>query len=122
MSDNRQYSVSKSPSPYKVTQAPGFEYDNSPRLKQAFLYQRGGEEAANNAKQQLIGNLDSLSSDFVTLFTIMSTIKGKLEETKRLPFISQEHLMKIKKLNIIIEKINKAIVTQAIPTIDGLGR
>ena len=106
MPDAKEFSVGKSRSPYKIQVAPGFNRDNSGEREQAFRAIRGEQEAMNTQHKQLIGNLDSLSSDFVSLFTTMSNIRNKIEETTRMPFISEMHLKELRKIVKIVDKNN----------------
>ena len=94
MSQGNQYSVGKAPSPFKISVSPGFEFDNSPRRMQEFLGIRGELEALNNQHKQLIGNLDSLSGDFIGLFTNMSNIRNKLNDFYYLPILQYYILLK----------------------------
>lgn len=122
MPEANQFSIQHSRSPYKIQVAPGFKADASDDMYRAFLANRGEEEARNNQHKQLIGNLDSLSSDFVSLFSIMSTIRNKMNETSRLEGVDREHLHTIRKIIASIDKINTEIVNKIIPEIDELGR
>lgn len=122
MSQGNQYSVGKAPSPFKLSVNPGFEFDNSPRRMQEFLRIRGELEALNNQHKQLIGNLDSLSGDFIGLFTNMSNIRNKLNETLALPGLDKMHLDELRKMIKIVDKLNSVIVGKIIPMIDELGK
>lgn len=119
---NKDFSIGKSRSPYKIQVAPGFNADNSAERMQAYLAIRGEQEAMNTQKKQLIGNLDSLSSDFQSIFTIFSNIRSKLNETERLPFISKMHLNVLRTLIKIVDKLNSVIANKIIPMIDELGK
>lgn len=119
---NKDYSIGKSRSPYKVQVAPAFNADNSAERMRAYLALRGEQEARNTQKKQLIGNLDSLSSDFQSIFTTFSNIRNKLNETERLPFISKMHHRILRTLIKTVDKLNSVIVNKIIPLIDELGR
>jgi hypothetical protein len=89
---------------------------------QEFLGIRGELEALNNQHKQLIGNLDSLSGDFIGLFTNMSNIRNKLNETLALPGLDKMHLDELRKMIKIVDKLNSVIVGKIIPMIDELGK
>ena len=122
MAQPTEYSARRSKSPYKIQVAPGFNRDGSETMNDAFLQRRAEEEAVNNSHDQLIGNLDTLSSDFMTLFTTMSTIRSKVDQTMLLPFLKKQHLNKLKLLSRYVDDINKIITLKVIPEIDELGR
>lgn len=121
MASPTAYSVKHSRSPYKIQVAPGFNRDASGIMSEIFMQKRAEEEARNNTHEKLIGSLDSLSSDFMTLFTTLSTIRSKVDETMRLPFIKKEHIQKLRLLSKYIDEINSKITLKVIPTIDELG-
>ena len=91
-------------------------------MNDAFLERRAEEEARNTAHKQLIGNLDSLSSDFMSLFTTLSTMRGKINQAMMLPMLRKEHLQLLKSLSKYVDEINGKITNKIIPEIDGLGR
>lgn len=122
MSDNKEYSVGRSRSPYKIQVAPGFKADNSSERDQIFRAMRGEQEALNTQHKQLIGNLDSLSGDFVGLFTNLSNIRNKINDTMSLPFISRMHLEELRYILKTVDKLNSVITLKIIPAIDELGK
>ena len=101
MSQGNQYSVGKAPSPFKISVSPGFEFDNSPRRMREFLGIRG---------------------EFIGLFTNMSNIRNKLNETLALPGLDKMHLDELRKMIKIVDKLNSVIVGKIIPMIDELGK
>lgn len=122
MGSVNEYSARRSKSPYKIQVAPGFTRDASDIMNDAFLERRAEEEARNTAHEQLIGNLDSLSSDFMSLFTTLSTMRGKINQAMMLPMLRKEHLQLLKSLSKYVDEINGKITNKIIPEIDGLGR
>ena len=116
------YPVTKGGSPYKIKLAPNFKADSSDDMERAYFKTRAEEEAANNQHKQLVGNLDSLSSDFVTLFNTLTIIREKLKENSRIPFLSKFHLAKIRFLIKLVDKVNGVIMNKIIPLIDELGK
>jgi hypothetical protein len=117
-----QYPVTKGGSPYKIKLAPNFKADSSDDMERAYFRNRAAEEAANNQHKQLIGNLDSLSSDFVSLFNTLTIIREKLKQNSRIPFLSKFHFTKIRILIKLVDKINSVIMNKIIPLIDELGK
>lgn len=116
------YYPTKDKSPYQIKLAPGFKADGSDDMERAFFKTRAEQEAANTQHKQLIGNLDSLSSDFVTLFNNLTNVRVKLKETTKMPFISKFHLAKIRIIVKLVDKINGVITNKIIPLIDELGK
>lgn len=116
------YYPTKDKSPYQIKLAPNFKPDSSDDMERAFFKTRAEQEAANNQHKQLIGNLDSLSSDFVALFNNLTNIRTKLKDTTHLPFISKFHFAKIRIIVKLVDKINGIITNKIIPLIDELGK
>lgn len=122
MPDNKEYSIGKSKSPYKIKQAPPFKRDNSKELEAAFYQQRSSEESHNNQHKQLIGNLDSLSGDFVALSNNFTTIRQKLYDSSYLPLKKRKHSLILRMIIKYVDKINGILIAKIIPLIDKLGR
>lgn len=122
MAANNEFSAGRSRSPYRVEVAPGWEPDVSSKMYQIFRAQRGEEEARNTQKKRLIGTLDTMGSEFISMFGNLNTIRKKLQEAEYDPMIDEEQIKTLKKLQILVDKINSAIVNRAIPMIDSLGK
>lgn len=116
------YPTNRSNNPYKIKLAPNYKADNSDDMERAFMLQRAEQEAANTQHKQLVSNLDSLSSDFVALFSTFSIIRNKLVDAERTPFLSKLHLVKIRIIVKLVDKINSVITNKIIPLIDELGK
>lgn len=122
MSGQTQYSTKYSRSPYKVEVAPGFKADNSSEMELIHREMQGEQEARSAQHAQLIGSLDSLSGEFINLFSTMSVVRNKAEEATRLDGIDARHVKSLNKIISIIDKINSAIINKIVPEIDNLGR
>lgn len=122
MPDPKDFSVAKSKSPYKIQQAPPFKRDASETMEQAYLRQRADMEANDTQHKQLVANLDSLSSDFVALFTNLSTIRGKLNNAGNYQQLDKQHSQAIRKIIKLVDLINGVITNKIIPLIDDLGK
>lgn len=122
MLESSNYRLNRGKSPYKVEVAPGYVQDPMPGMEQAFKYQRAEQENLDTQRKAMIGNLDSLDSDFINLFRTLVNIREKLTETKRNPIVTNHHLIIIRKILSSIDKVNGRITKEIIPLLDKLGR
>lgn len=122
MSGQTQYSAKYSRSPYKVEVAPGFKADNSAEMDLIHREMQGEQEARSYEHKQLIGSLDSLSSEFINLFSTLSVIRNKAEDATKMDGVDTLHVKSLNKIISLVDQINSVIINKIVPEIDELGR